>query len=78
VKNLFLNKSAAENAGSTLKASLKERVTEVFPATKHIFRGASVGDRWPESNSAVCFAARRLAGLPVTLHNWEMGKVDGQ
>jgi hypothetical protein len=79
VKNLFLNKCAAENAGSTLKACPKERVSEVFPALQHIF----VEELQPGTRNQKAIrrfaTARRLAGLPVTLHNWEMCKgVGGQ
>lgn len=79
VKNLFLNKSAAENAGYALKACPEERVTQMFPALQNIFlEELHFGT---DSQKAIrrFASARRLAGLPVTLHNWEMGKeVGGQ
>lgn len=72
VKNLFLNERATGTVGHALKASFEERGAEVFPALQNIFLEGPRSYSWEAFRNFS--TVRRRAGLPVSLHYWEVGK----
>jgi hypothetical protein len=72
-KDLFLDPRATVLAGAGLLDFAEETVAELFPALQNIFLEECLLIPPTDEGFLKFTTARRLAGLPVTVHNWDRG-----